>query len=49
MRMPLMTQPKVATIAPGIPPIRNPTKVEPLTARGPGVIWEIVIMSVNSL
>lgn len=40
--------PNVATIAPNIPAMRIPTKVEVLTAKGPGVIWEIVIISVNS-
>lgn len=42
------TQPNVATIAPNIPAIRIPTKVEVLTAKGPGVIWDIVIISVSS-
>ena len=41
-------QPKVATSAPGIPAMRMPTKVAELTAMGPGVIWEMVIRSVNS-
>lgn len=42
------TQPNVATISPNIPAIRIPTKVEVLTAKGPGVIWDIVIISVSS-
>lgn len=45
---PEITQPKVAVIAPGIPAILIPTNVEVFTARGPGVICEIVIISVNS-
>lgn len=40
--------PRVATMAPGIPAIRIPTKEAVLTTRGPGVIWEIVIISVYS-
>lgn len=40
--------PKVATIAPDIPAIRIPTKDAVLTAKGPGVICEIVIISVYS-
>ena len=36
-----ITQPKVATMAPHIPAICMPTKVEVFTAKGPGVIlWE---------
>ena len=42
-------QPMVAAIAPGIPAMRVPTKVAELIAIGPGVIWEIVIRSVNSV
>ena len=42
------TQPAVAAKAPGIPAIRVPTKVAELMAIGPGVIWEMVIRSVNS-
>lgn len=45
---PDMVLPKVATIAPGIPATRIPTKEAVLTTKGPGVIWEIVIMSVYS-
>ena len=45
---PEITHPKVAVIAPGIPAILIPTNVEVFTARGPGVICEIVIISVNS-
>ena len=41
--------PRVATRAPGIPAMRIPTKVAELTAIGPGVIWEMVIRSVNSV
>lgn len=41
-------QPKVAATAPGMPAILMPTKVAELIAIGPGVIWEIVIRSVNS-
>lgn len=40
--------PKVATIAPGKPAMRIPTKEAVLTTKGPGVIWEIVIISVYS-
>ena len=40
--------PRVAIKAPGIPAILIPTKVAELTAIGPGVIWEMVIRSVNS-
>ena len=40
--------PNVAASAPGIPAILIPTKVAEFTAIGPGVIWEIVIRSVNS-
>ena len=42
------TQPAVAAKAPGIPAMRVPTKVAELMAIGPGVIWEMVIRSVNS-
>lgn len=42
------TQPTVAAKAPGIPAMRVPTKVAELMAIGPGVIWEMVIRSVNS-
>ena len=45
---PEITQPKVAVIAPSIPAILIPTNVEVFTARGPGVIYEIIIISVNS-
>ena len=38
----------VAASAPGTPAMRVPTKVAELTAIGPGVIWEMVIRSVNS-
>ena len=41
--------PRVATRAPGIPAMRIPTKVAELTAIGQGVIWEMVIRSVNSV
>ncbi|OPD32981.1 hypothetical protein AL711_07675 [Clostridium botulinum] len=40
--------PKVATIAPDILAIRIPTKEAVLTTKGPGVIWEMVIISVYS-
>ena len=40
--------PSVATTAPGIPVSFIPTKVAALIAIGPGVIWEMVIRSVNS-
>ena len=40
--------PIVAVTAPGMPAILSPVKVEVLTAKGPGVIWEIVMISVNS-
>ena len=40
--------PKVAARAPPVPAIFVPTKVAELMAMGPGVIWEIVIRSVNS-
>lgn len=33
--------------APGIPPTCKPTKVAELIEIGPGVIWEIVMMSEN--
>ena len=48
MQMPEMTQPMVAATAPEIPAICRPTKVDVLTARGPGVICEMVIISVNT-
>ncbi len=41
-------QPRVDTRAPPTPPIRMPTKVAELMAMGPGVIWEMVMRSVNS-
>lgn len=41
--------PSVATTAPGIPVSFIPTKVAALIAIGPGVIWEMVIRSVNSV
>ena len=41
--------PVVATIAPGIPAIFSPTNVAELIAIGPGVIWESVMRSVNSV
>ena len=40
MKTPEMTQPMVATMAPAIPAICRPTKVDVLTARGPEVICE---------
>ena len=40
--------PNVATNAPRVPAIFVPTNVAEFTAIGPGVIWEIVIKSVNS-
>ena len=40
--------PRVAISAPGIPAILIPTKVAEFTAIGPGVIWEMVMRSVNS-
>ena len=36
------------TTAPGIPATFNPTNVAEFTAMGPGVIWEMVMRSVNS-
>ena len=42
-------QPSVATTAPGIPAIFIPTKVAELTAIGPGVICEMVIIDHLSL
>ena len=42
-------QPAVAMSAPGMPAILMPTKVAELMAIGPGVIWEMVMRSVNSL
>ena len=42
-------QPRVAAKAPGRPAILMPTKVAELMAMGPGVIWEMVMRSVNSL
>ena len=42
------TQPMVAMMAPGSPAMRVPTKVAELMAIGPGVIWEMVMMSTNS-
>ncbi len=42
------THPRVAIKAPGIPAVLIPTKVAELTAIEPGVIWEMVIRSVNS-
>lgn len=48
MTKPEKTQPKVAAKAPGIPAVLSPANVEVLTASGPGVIWEMVIISVNS-
>lgn len=47
MPTPEITQPKVAIIAPGIPAICKPTNVEVFSANGPGVICEIVIISVK--
>ena len=41
-------QPAVAANAPPIPAILIPTNVAEFTAIGPGVIWDIVIRSVNS-
>ena len=41
--------PQVAAIDPGTPEILLPTNVAALIAIGPGVIWEIVIRSVNSV
>ena len=35
-------------MAPGTPAIFSPTNVAELTAIGPGVIWDMVIKSVNS-
>ena len=43
------TQPSVATKAPEIPAMRMPTNVAELMAMGPGVIWEMVMISANSL
>ncbi len=40
--------PNVATMAPGMPAIRIPTNEAALTTKGPGVICEIVIISVYS-
>ena len=44
-----VTKPMVATMAPGRPAIRVPTKVAALMPIGPGVICEIVKISTNSL
>ena len=44
-----VTQPMVATMAPGRPAMRVPTKVALLMAIGPGVICEIVTTSPNSI
>ena len=41
--------PQVAATDPGTPAILLPTNVAALIAIGPGVIWEIVIKSVNSV
>ena len=41
------TQPMVAMMAPGSPATWMPTKVAELIAIGPGVIWEMVMMSTN--
>ena len=41
------THPAVATMAPGSPATRMPTKVAELMAMGPGVISEMVMMSAN--
>ncbi len=41
--------PMVDTIAPPTPAIRIPTKVAELIAIGPGVIWDMVIKSINSV
>ena len=43
------THPNVAMIAPPSPAIRVPTKVDELMAMGPGVIYAMVIKSVNSV
>ena len=48
MKNPDKMLPIVATIAPGILAIRIPTKEAVLTTKGPGVICEIVIISVYS-
>ncbi len=44
-----VTQPKVATIDPGMPASLVPTKLAPLMLIGPGVICEIVNKSVYSM
>ena len=41
--------PSVEMTAPPKPAIWIPTKVAEFTAMGPGVIWEMVIRSVNSV
>lgn len=41
--------PQVAATDPGTPAILSLTNVAALIAIGPGVIWEIVIKSVNSV
>ena len=41
------THPAVATSAPGSPPSCRPTNVAELMAMGPGVICEIVMISLN--
>ncbi len=43
------TQPMVATMAPANPAMRMPTNVAELMAMGPGVIWEMEMMSANSV
>lgn len=48
INMPDIMQPSVATTAPEIPAMRMPTKVGAFTASGPGVICEMVTISVNS-
>ena len=40
--------PRVETTAPQGPAIWMPTKVAELMAMGPGVIWEMVMRSMNS-
>ena len=46
--VPNKIEPMVAIIAPIIPAILIPTNVEVFMAKGPGVICEMVIISVNS-
>lgn len=48
MQTPAKMHPVVASTAPISPAVCSPTKVEALTAKGPGVIWEIARISVKA-